>query len=484
MVLRSLLIVSSVVFLANCSTWEKPVERQVSAVGGQCAFRSDMPPLFNVLENTREKIVVELGDFAQKFNLSSGFKYKIVHRGSREDRPAINTKWVALETQVKEGSSNARSTVVEVPVTKTGVYIFKVYENEKKPVWIQKVFGIAKGDSTLSPTEKENLAKQYAPVVSMHDEEEFFPVSLEYLTNQVEVDPRLEKESYRLTNRKGLLSSSHEMTYDFPFADLLKVLPYYGHAGSVLKPSSESVSMKTRYGKNHHMVYYSVFENPKQKEIYINYHFFYTFDPKTGTKDKEALPSHIFDRESMTVVLKRSADINKGIYPLMVFYGAHLDTQLMAELNEEGDYKQRWYTGRVYVNWPLVIKNGGRPVPAIAKGSHGVFPRKGTYAVYLNEGKIKMLTEPAGGNRLLYPEFVNKDDPSLKLTPTSYSYALRSLDLDNVTSNCSAKGLLAFSGSTVDILGPANATFPPFTDREEDYNSYADPNSPMFDMSK
>jgi hypothetical protein len=44
--------------------------------------------------------------------------------------------------------------------------------------------------------------------------------------------------------------------------------------------------------------------------------------------------------------------------------------------------------------------------------------------------------------------------------------------------------MLAFSGSTVDVLGPVNATFPPFTDREEDYFNYADPNAPMFELSK
>ena len=66
---------------------------------------------------------------------------------------------------------------------------------------------------------------------------------------------------------------------------------------------------------------------------------------------------------------------------------------------------------------------------------------------------------------------------------SSNPYVLKSLNLKNVTSDCKNEdNILAFSGSTVDVLGPTNATFPPFTDREEDYFSYADPNAPMFVM--
>ncbi len=129
------------------------------------------------------------------------------------------------------------------------------------------------------------------------------------------------------------------------------------------------------------------------------------------------------------------------------------------------------------MNWPLVKKINGHPVPAIALGSHGIYPKPGNYAVLLNN--IKLLLEPAGGNKLLYPEKLSE----FQKTPTSYSYALKNLKLESVTSNCrEANNILTFSGSTVDVLGPVNASFPPYTDREEDYFSYADPNAPMFEM--
>lgn len=498
MFLRIILLGAVVVFLANCSSWQKTGDRQVSAAGGQCEMSQVAPPLFNVIENNQQHIVVELGDFAEKFNLPDGFEYKVYHRGSKEDREAVNTKYEAKETLVKEDSSNTRSTRIEVPVVKTGAYVFKIsasasksvfkiFSKEAKPVWIQKVFAIAAADHTLSEEQKKSLAEQYAPVVSMHKDELYFPVSFDYLTNQVEADPQLAQEPFVVTNR-DFLTSEGQFSVQFPLSDLNKILPYYGHNESVLKSglkSSANSRMVSRYGKNHVTVYYSIFENTKDREIYVNYHFFYAYDPKNGTPEKPAAPAHIFDRESMTVVLNRS------FKPLHVFFGAHLPTQIMAELDADGNLKKneygavvnRWKTGRVYVPWDQVIKNGGHPVPAIALGSHGVYPRKGNYGVYLTEGSgTKVLPEPAGGDRLLYPDFFEKE---VQKTATSFSYQLRDLGLDKVTSDCNNPNrLLAYSGSTVDVLGPTNATFPPYTDREEDYRSYGYPDPEvMFDMN-
>jgi hypothetical protein len=497
MILRTLVLGLAVIFFTNCGTWQKSgADRQVSGAGGQCAVNTEMPPMFNILENNRERIVVELGDFAEKFNLDSGFDYQVIHRGSKEDRDGVNTKYEAKETVVVEPKhSNERLTRVEVPVKKTGVYIFKIYTkgsgfsflgSKEKVVWTQKVFAIASTESTLSDEQKKSLAEQYAPVVGMHKDELYFPVSLEYLTNQVETDSQLAREPFVLTN--SFTSKEAQFSYELTLSDLDKVLPYYGHSGSVLKSglkSSTNSRLVSRYGKNNVTVYYSVFENTKDREIYVNYHFFYSYDPKNGTPDKPAAAGHIFDRESLTVVLNRS------FKPLHVFFGAHLPTQIMAELDAKGNLKKsdvgsvinRWKTGRVYVPWDKVIKNGGRVVPAIALGSHGVYPRPGNYGVFLTEGSgTKVLPEPAGGDRLLYPEFA-KD---VKTNGTSYSYKLKDLGLDKVTSDCNNPNrLLAFSGATVDVLGPSNATFPPFTDREEDYRSYGYPDPEvMFDMDK
>lgn len=493
MILRSVLWASAVVLLASCTSWQKPTgaDRGISAAGS-CEVSRDFPPLFNILENNRERIVVDLGDFAEKFKLNSGFEYRVTHLGSKEDRIGVNSKYEAQETFVLENKSNARQTRVEVPVKKTGVYLFKIFTKggffggKEVVVWRQKVFAIAPTESTLTEQQKKNLAEQYAPVVAMHKDELYFPVSIEYLTNQTEPDAQLAKEPFVLTN--SFTSKEEKFSEAFRFSQINQVLPYYGHAGSVLKSglrSSTDSRLVSRYGKNHVTVYYSIFENTKDREIYLNYHFFYTYDPKNGTPAKPAAAGHIFDRESMTVVL------NKAFKPLHVFYGAHLPSQIMAELDAKGNLRKsdvgsifnRWKTGRVYVGWDKVIKNGGRPVPAIALGSHGVYPKAGLYGVYLTEGSgTKVLPEPAGGDRLLYPEFAQ----GITKNATSFPYHLKNLGLDHVTSDCNnPHRLLAYSGSTVDVLGPSNATFPPYTDREEDYRSYGYPDPEvMFDMDR
>ncbi len=459
-------------FVCSC-THIQTNQRGLDSVGS-CALDAVHPPLFNVIENNQTQIIVDLGDFAEAFNLSqNSYNYKIYFRGSKENKDEV-------DQVVQNGESVQKLTRVTVPVKKTGVYFFVIFENEKTPVWKQKVFAIASTEHQLSDAEKKELAEKYAPVVSQHPDELYFPVSLDYLTNQVEVDSELAKEPFRLTDNKAVKSffkPKLNLDFKFPFSDLDKILPYYGHSESVLKSglsSSALTRLKSRYGKNHITVYYSVFENPKWKEIYINYHFFYSYDPKNGTVDNDVMAAHIFDRESMTVVLRSTSKM-----PLAVFYGAHLASQTMGQLDINGKALQKWNSGRVFVNWPEVNKIKTHPIPAVALGSHAIYPKQGQYAVFLNN--FKLLVEPAGGTRVLYPEFMT----DLKLTPTTYSYRLQDLKLDHVTSSCdNPQALLAFSGSTVDVLGPANATFPPYTDREEDYFSYADPNAPLFDMTK
>jgi hypothetical protein len=196
---------------------------------------------------------------------------------------------------------------------------------------------------------------------------------------------------------------------------------------------------------------------------------FYAFDSKNGTKDKGVMAAHIFDRESITVVLRGTSR-----QPIHTFYGAHLPSQTMAQLDSEQNIIQSWATGRVFVNWKKSIFENGRVKAVAAKGSHGIYPMKGLYGVMVRNKAI--LLEPAGGGEKLYPDFEPTAGNNLK-------YQLRPLNLDKISSDCNSPNrMLVFSGSTVDVLGPVNATFPPFTDREGDYKNYADPNAPLFNM--
>lgn len=452
---------------------------------GTCPVNPEAPHLFNVIENNEKQIVVEIGDFAKYFNLSGGnYSYSVTFKGIRDE----SLKAPPPDPVVAKGDIHGTAKVT-VPVRGSGVYLFSLSQGSGKPFWKQKVFSIAPQDRLLTEAEKNDLAKMYAPIISYHDQEQYFPVSLEYLTNQVEKDAELDKEPFVITNKSVAQSignffggTSTALNVKFQFKDILNVLPYMGHSESVLKSglsNSAETSLKRRYGQNHATVYYSVFENVKWKEILINYHFYYTYDPKNGTAKKDVLPAHIFDRESMTVVLRSTSK-----QPLYVYYGAHLPTQTMAQLGSDGKVLQSWLTGRTRVNWEDkykpevgVNKFETHPIPAIALGSHGVYPKVGNYAVMFNQ--VKALLEPAGGNKFLVPNFVTNFTRGNRST-----YELKSFKLENVVSGCSPANILAYSGATVDVLGPVNATFPPFTDREENFMSYADPNSPLFDMTK
>ncbi len=459
------------VYLASCAT---PNQRQVaqSTDSVSCQVHQRWPRLFNILQNDSDKIVVELGPFADFFKMDNDFSYQVYFKGSKENK-------ADQEKLVASGQGRGKLTTVQVPITATGVYLFKIFEKESQPVWQQKVFAVAPKESTLTAEQRKELAQKYAPIIDYHKDEKYFPASLGYLFNEVEPDAQLAEEPFVLKakSEKSWLSfmSKPSLSVDFKLSEIRQILPYYGHSQSVLKSGlsdSKATRLRSRYGQNHAQIYYSVFENQKWNEIYINYHMFYAFDPKNGTEEKMSIAEHIYDRESITVVLRKST-----LKPLSVFFGAHLANQTMAILDEEDNVKQEWKTGRVFVNWPEVKKIGDRPIAAAALGSHGMYPIAGNYAVMM--GKIKALREPAGGGYKLYPEL----DSSL--SGNGYSYKLSELNLKNVTSRCENEdNILAFSGSTVDVLGPTNATFPPFTDREEDYFSYADPNAPMFEMPR
>jgi len=482
------IFILSLVFLSACAQFKQKNPRLPAQVNtaNQCPVSAGNKPLFTILENNSNRIRVNLDHFAEIFEIKDGtfdvnvtfidtstkdFQYKGI--------PTVIS--ILADKEIKEPR------LIEIPVSYTGVYNFEL-SKDGTVFWKQKVFSITKAENTLSPEEKNDLAKKYAPVLQMHKDERYFPSSLEYVFNKVDTDPDLADEPFYLTNKSGFIKPSGgffsfftgpklktDFSAEFLFKDIDKVLPYYGHADSVMKSgldNSSDTKMKSRTSRDHLTVYYSVMENKKWNEIYINYHFFYPYDPKNGTQNKDVAAAHILDRESLTVVLRGYSK-----QPLYAFYGAHLASQTMAQLDSNHSIIQSWNTGRVFVNWPDTKQLNGRLHAVAAAGSHGIYPKAALYGVMI--GKLPILLEEAGGGPNLFPNFDENAQDNMK-------YELKYLALENVTSDCKDMPLnvLAYSGSTVDVLGPTNATFPPFTDREADFKNYVDPNAPLFDMNK
>ena len=344
------------------------------------------------------------------------------------------------------------------------------------PLWKQEVF--VEPEHQTPQELIETLAQKYSPVSFMHSTEEYLPTSLEYMANEVDKDPELDEEMFQLTLDSTLkgkgLEFKRSRKIEFPYKDLKKVLPYNSDVLMVLSSTIGKSKTRLRYRRGtpeDATVYYSFMESPDYEYAFLNYHFLFPFDPKTGTSEEPALPAHTFDRESVTIVL----DL-KTLEPNFIVYGAHLPNQLMGLLStalQDPQKLQVWLGGRVKQYWNDALKVGGtHPIISMAQGSHGVYPTKGNYVVSMKVGKtFDTLIEGADGTQILYPNVLNFGGKKLDGYDRQTSFKVKSLDLGKVTST-SWNNLLAFSGDTVDVLGPMNAKFPPYTGREFDIETY------------
>jgi hypothetical protein len=359
------------------------------------------------------------------------------------------------------------------PVTKSGYY--RIYFkrmggwanliSQYWVIWDQFIFTQPELKTTTEAISE--IAKRFSPVVLTPEEEKFYPVTLDYMFNKKDKDEKLDQEIFHLKVKKEsrhysrIPGARHRNIY-FPYKDILKVLPFNSDRIAVLnipKSHRNNSRLKTRFGtEDETAIYYSYFE--QDNNLIINYHTLYTYDPKNT---EEASGAHAFDRESITLVY----DLVEQ-KPTRMIYGAHLDTQRLGVIDKLGNRLQKWTGGRVSLSWDQVPKLNERPVVSSALGSHAFFPFPGDYQVYLKK-HVAMLTENAGGNRVLYPEVAKSEMNNSSLGSGSRSYKLIDLEMGRISSFSWNRPLL-FSGDFVDVLDVPfltnNASFPPYTGRE------------------
>ncbi len=375
---------------------------------------------------------------------------------------------------------------------------------EEYNCWNQDVFVYSKNDrQLLSSFDISSLAKQFAPILHFAPDEQYFPSSLNYIFNKVNVLKDLDKEKMTLSNKHSDSDYKFDQIYDFSeIFNMMKnfgsrdLLMSAGYQGSLSLSGPGALSV--RYGDGAErssdlskpVVYYSIIPSHTSKDIfYLNYHFLYPYDSKGGddvkTQGLTGIAAHAFDRESITVKLKLT---NKNFIPQSVIYGAHLPDQTMAFLDSSESVKLKWEGGAVEVPWDEMLQfsevktDNIRPRAFIAHGSHGVYPKPGMYAVVIGNAKF---SEQAGGGDVVVPANSNIDRVQLTSVsskdlsaPKSNSlseetYTLKDLDLLNYDPN-NETAVLNFSGSWVTIfLGKPDAKFPPFTNREVDPDSYS-----------
>jgi hypothetical protein len=445
--MSKLLLLSFIILIQGCSTFVNE-NREPAAENGK--YRKSLI----VHKNNGNELEIEIGTLH-----GSQVNYRM---------------YVYFENKViKNGVPVTIGDKFTFPVNKSGYY--RVYFKRRRGwdniisqywvIWDQFIF--TQPDLKTSAQEISEIAQKFSPVILTPKEEKFYPVSLDYMFNKADKDKKLDEEIFHLKVKKEsrhytrVPGARHRDIY-FPYKDILKVLPFNSDRIAVLnipKSHRNNSILKTRYGsENETAIYYSYVEDGNN--LIINYHTLYTYDPK-NTED--ASGAHAFDRESITLVYSLSEQ-----KPLRMIYGAHLDTQRLGVIDRLGNRLQKWTGGRVSLAWEDVPKLKDRPVVSSALGSHAFFPFPGDYQVYLKK-HVAMLTENAGGNRVLFPKIAKDEINSKALGTGSRGYKLIDLEMGRISS-FSWNNPLLFSGDFVDVLDipflTNNASFPPYTGRE------------------
>ncbi|MGR3317256.1 MAG: hypothetical protein ACUZ8O_02080 [Candidatus Anammoxibacter sp.] len=409
----------------------------------------------------------------------------------------------------------------------SGVVTFSFYTSNpcafhllNKPAWEQDVFVMKPIDKDLK-NKIDALAKKYAPVVLMHKDEVYYPATLEYLTGtqtavsikNPNVDLKFSGTHFlhfkRIKNitRTTKSKKDHQVIdyprrkkehkriksfINFPVRDtnLCEILPYNGDNESVFDSIYIFNIDDLRFyyenkmcNKNETAIYYSCFQLPERNQIIINYHFLYAYDSKNEKRKILKVGSHVFDRESISVVFDTKQDeLSENSTPGFVIYAGHLSNQVLKHIKST----QEWDKGRIRVEWDDIIKVGSHPVVAVAKGAHALYPIPDDYEIHLSNEKVSNavhwilnfakkfipllssydLKDDANYKKILFPPEVEIKE-NYRDNKDIWNYELIDLKLGNITTNDNAHNkILAFSGFLIDMPGLKNAKFPPFTYRE------------------
>ncbi len=417
------------------------------------------------------------------------------------------------------------------PISETGKHTFTFFTKEggnktKNKIWEQDIFVLKKDPNGLPKETINKLALKYAPFVLLDGKEEYLPASIAYLQNWNDKT----KKTIDECNVSVDLKIPGVENISFPYNDLAKVLPYNAHKEAILDTIGISLfkflarktkrdALKGRKGDRDNItIYYSCIPNStpnpyfpepeNEQQIIINYHFLYTYDPKMEAENDKKKFSHVFDRESMSVVFRwnknqpisisghpETSDNPLNPRPEFIVYGAHVTGQTIYLIDDEnipqeskdgkGKFKpedhdklQAWTAPRLIVNWKDVVKIEHHPAVAVARGSHALYPIPGWYYV-----KQTRLLEPAMGEKALVPSHIALANTMRNDFDKIFNYKLEDLKLESIESN-SWNRLLAFSGYLVDIVVMKGARFPPFTEREVDINKWVNGDIPVWNSTK
>ena len=201
----------------------------------------------------------------------------------------------------------------------------------------------------------------------------------------------------------------------------------------------------------------------KNEYIFLQYFFYYPFDPKNGKSwISELISRHAGDRERFVVVLEKANNIEES-QPKGSYFFHHLKNQ---EFSFYGDdlkadkkkfsWNEKGKSPGAYVEWGKVTKTGTHPHIYIAQGSHGIYFREGSYTVDVpNTIFSKDLKEYAGG----------QSEKTYSTGDGNLIYLPRLSEIDTEKNNTEFSFLL-FSGVVAQTSGLLDQKiyFPPYDD--------------------
>ncbi len=455
---------------------------------------------FNVRVNDGHQILVQLN--SSYFRKSTDWNYSCTYYVTTANKGTLVND-IFHPTIIASGSTSG---LIRVSVPGSGVYTFtvKVRFRNKYRWWFfgwhyywgsyQEVVrwrqDVIVETHALSDALRGQLANRYAPIVVWNYNEHYRPASLEYLFNKEEVDPALSGDVFKLTDERTryLRKEDKFRTAYFNFGDVDRVLPYYGHRNAMIDfTTSHALNCRVRLRqKPGQPVVYYTFQERDQYD-FIHYHFLYAYDLKSGSPSSPGYGSHVFDRESLVVVLHKTAHT-----PLYTIYGGHMSDSKFHYLGGNIlDWKVNWENGRVKRDWasdsPVyskitsgiamdndTIRAGTHPLAFIAEGSHAVYPYPGRYKSFIEEHAGCPWPDSPFTNPMIHASGWDMDQ--ILLPPGAPAgavnrYDLRDLGVGRITSS-SWNRILAFSGWMIDVLGETNARFPPYTARETKPEAY------------
>ena len=253
---------------------------------------------------------------------------------------------------------------------------------------------------------------------------------------------------YGITRNWSYASSQYELL-EFEGSD--DATPYISEINSNKfgSLSSDSKIYGTAYEKNGY--------------VFLQYFFYYPFDPKNGkTWLSELISRHAGDRERFVIILKKAANLEES-QPVGACFFHHYDNQIFSYYGDDlKDDKKKfsWNDEKespgAYVKWIKVNKTGNHPHIYIAQGSHGIYFRQGSYTVDVPYTTLsKDLKEYAGGQS---EKTYSTEDGNLIYLP-------RLSEIDTEKNNTKFSFLL-FSGAVAQTSGLLDTKiyFPPYDD--------------------